>query len=212
LAFLDSDDIWYPDYLEKQTDALNKLPETVGMVCCSIRRRKGESDIIMKSEILDLSYEGLLRCGDGWCTSSFLIRAASFKQIGGFALEYSSFQDFDFLLRMSAEFQIATIADVLLDYCLGHDSISMNMTSKAKGLERIIDVYRSDLLRLGLLGTYLFRTGQYYILSGCLTKGWRCWARALRYNPLRVKTWKHLLMTSAGHGRYRQLLRWNSKR
>jgi hypothetical protein len=82
----------------------------------------------------------------------------------------------------------------------------VNMASKAKGYERIIDTYRRDILRLGLMHRYLFRLGQYHVLSGRLGVGWRCWAQASRYNVLDARIWKHFLLTLGGVGLYKSVL------
>lgn len=198
LAFLDSDDIWYPQYLERQLSLLQESPSDIGMVCCGMLQKGAGSQRIMSSGSRDLTYDENLVFGDGICTSSFLIKKAAFDKIKGFDVEYSSFQDFDFLLRMSAEFRIVANDEVLMEYCLGGDSISLNMHSKAKGYERIVNMYGDDISRLGVMHSYLFRIGQYYVISGCLTTGWRYWLQAIKSKPSKIKVWLHFLLSLGG--------------
>jgi len=212
LAFLDSDDVWYPRLLEQQVAALTDLPLDVGMVCCGLIRKEGDNCKALIPGKRGLSFDENLIFGNGICTSSFLVRKTAFQAVGGFSIEFSSFQDFDFLLRMTAKYQAATLDEVLLEYRLGNDSISLNMDSKAKGFERIIQVYRSDILRLELMSAYMFRLGQYHVLSGRLATGWRYWTRAWRHNPWDAKMGKHFFLTLGGVKLYRYMLLMHQRR
>lgn len=206
LAFLDSDDFWYPEFLERQLSVLGDLPPTVGMTCNGLIRKTDESIRIMKFINRALTFDENLIHGAGICTSSFVVRKSAFQKIGGFDVDFNSFQDFDFLLRMSAQYRIKAIDDVLLEYRPGVDSISRNMAAKAQGFNHIINNYRDDILRLGLVNKYYFKLGQYYILSGGLVSGWKWWMQALRNNPLDTKIWKHFILTLGGLGLYRNIL------
>ncbi len=212
LAFLDSDDLWYPKFLEQQLVALMDLPPTVGMSCCNMMQKMGDSGRVMGPGKRSLTFDENLTHADGICASSFLVRRVAFHEIGGFDVQFSSFQDFDFLLRMAAKYRIQSIDDVLFEYRLGDDSISRNMASKAKGFERIINTYECDILRLGIMNRYLFRLGQYHVLAGNLETGRRCWLQALRYKILDAKIWRHFFLTLGGVELYKRVLRLHNRR
>lgn len=212
LAFLDSDDIWYPEYLERQLGLLAALPPTVGMSCCNMMQKIGDGYRVVGPGMRSLTFDENLIHADGICASSFVTRKEAFRSIGGFDVDFSSFQDFDFLLRMASKYQIAIIDEALFEYRLGNDSISRNMLSKAKGFERIISVYKNDILRLGLMHRYLFRLGQYYVLSDNLNTGRRRWFQALRYKFWDAKIWKHFLLTLGGVELYKRALQLHNRR
>jgi len=207
LAFLDSDDLWYPEFLERQLTALNDFPLDVGMICCSMVRKQGESHSVITPSATYLTFDGnLVQARGGLCSSSFVVRRAAFHTIGGFDVNFSSFQDFDFLLRMSANYRVEASNDILMEYRLGKDSISVNIDKKTKGLERIVNTYKQDILRLGVMHRYLFWLGQHYVLSGNLEMGRRLWVQALRYQVLDAKIWKHFLLTLGGVRLYKRVL------
>ncbi len=212
LAFLDSDDIWYPEYLERQLGMLAALPPTVGMSCCNMMQKIGDGYRVVGPGMRSLTFDENLIHADGICASSFVTRKEAFQSIAGFDVDFSSFQDFDFLLRMASKYQIAAIDEALFEYRLGNDSISRNMLSKAKGFERIISIYKNDILRLGLMHEYLFRLGQYYALSNKLDIGRMCWFQALRHKKWDIKVWKHLLFTLGGVEPYKRALQFHNSR
>ncbi len=212
LAFLDSDDLWYPEFLERQLGLLSALPPTVGMSCCNMTQKIGESYKVVGPGMRSLTFDENLIHADGICASSFVIRKEAFQSIEGFDVQFSSFQDFDFLLRMASKYQIVSIGDALFEYRLGDDSISRNMVSKARGFGRIMSIYKHDILRLGLMHRYLFRLGQYQVLSGKLLGGWQIWAEALQYNAMDTKIWKHFLLTLGGVGLYKRVLQSHNRR
>lgn len=211
-AFLDSDDKWFPDFLERHITTLENLPSNIGMSCCNMLRISGERREIVGPGKRSLSFTENLIHADGLCCSSFVVKKDAFHTINGFDVRLSSFQDFDFLLKISEKFQIKVIEDVLLEYHLNEDSISLNMNSKAKGFETIIDLYREEILRNGIMHRYLFRVGQYYILAGHLAKGWQTWRHALRYNLMDAKIWKHFLISLGGVRLYKRVMSLHNER
>lgn len=213
LAFLDSDDVWYPVFLERQLAVLNGFPPDVGMICCSMIQKQGESRRVVTPSARHLTFDGnLIQARGGLCSSSFVVRRSAFQEIGGFDVNFSSFQDFDFLLRMSASYRVEASDEILMEYRLGKDSISVNMDKRIKGLECIINTYQQDILRLELMHRYLFWLGQHHVLSGNLDVGRQLWAQALRYKVWDAKIWKHFVLTLGGVGLYRSVLLLHNRR
>jgi len=212
LAFLDSDDVWYTELLRNQLNALSGLSPDVGFVYCGMVRKEGENISVMGPGVLGETFDDLLTRANGICTSSLVIRRVAFQAVNGFDVELASFQDFGLLLRLMSKYRNATVDDVLLEYRVGDDSISLDMTAKAEGLRRIIKCYRNDILRLRLMHQYLFRVGQYRVLSGRLRAGWLYWIRALQHKPLYLKPWKHMLVSLGGVGVYTWVLTLHRKR
>jgi glycosyltransferase involved in cell wall biosynthesis len=212
LAFLDSDDLWYQDYLSRQVSTIELSLPDVGMVCCGIKQINQDFYKELKPSIIGFQFSDHLKRASGICTSAFVVRRSAFDEIGGFDNELKSFQDFEFLLRISSKYKVNYIDDILIEYRLQDDSISINMELKAQGLQCIINRYMNDICRLGLTHKYMFKLGQYYVMSGQRMTGFLCWRKALSYKLFYGKIWKHFLISLGGVSFYRQIILLNRKR
>ncbi|QPM67313.1 glycosyltransferase family 2 protein [Atribacter laminatus] len=212
IAFLDSDDLWYQDYLSRQVSTIELSLPDVGMVCCGIKQINQDFYKELKPSIIGFQFSDHLKRASGICTSAFVVRRSAFDEIGGFDNELKSFQDFEFLLRISSKYKVNYIDDILIEYRLQDDSISINMELKAQGLQCIVNRYMNDICRLGLTHKYMFKLGQYYVMSGQRMTGFLCWRKALSYKPFYGKIWKHFLISLGGVSFYRQIILLNRKR
>jgi len=212
LAFLDSDDTWYPELLAQQVVALTHAPPEVGMVCCGMLRISQGLTSEVRPRTLGTQFQDHLVRGAGICTSAFLVRRSAFENVGGFHTALKSFQDFDFLLRMTSRYRLETVNDILLEYRLEEDSISLNMGAKAAGLRCVLERYEDRILEAGVWYMYMFKLGQYSFLSGQRLQGWLCWAKALRSRPWHLQTWKHLGLSLGGVRTYTRFLELHRQR
>lgn len=120
LAFLDADDIWFPEKLEKQIVLFSN--ESVGYVSCGMREFNTEGKTIDH-------HIPLLK---GWTTknmllfdaptaasgSAFIVKKEIFEKVGGFDEnpELHPSEDWDFARRVSEVCSINPTADILVDY------------------------------------------------------------------------------------------------
>ena len=139
IAFLDDDDIWLENKLERQVKQLDKS----GSALCysdmnlEYQGRKKYFKCISSNSLFDK----LLNQGFGICTSAFLITKESLLAINGFDDSLPSMQDYDLLLRLAERFECDYIPEALLTYQLAEDGISCNPTNKANGHRAIISKY-----------------------------------------------------------------------
>jgi glycosyltransferase involved in cell wall biosynthesis len=125
LAFLDSDDLWHPDKLERQIGALLKQPKWVG-VGCDYQIVSGTTGRVSSIERFDwtpariLDWALMEARGPALC-STLLISAKEFSQVGGFNTALRNLEDLDLALRVSARYSIGNVPSVLCDYIVGHN-------------------------------------------------------------------------------------------
>ena len=145
IAFLDDDDVWFPEKLERQ---LATIGEREACLCGA--RGAINGGVIAKATDEDV-LEDDLKIGGWYCgTSGLFVRRSAIEAVP-FDVSLSNGQDWDVYVRLSQRMPLAYISDPLFDFRDGdHDRI----TNKAKhltvaGLEKRTEVTRKHRDWLG---------------------------------------------------------------
>lgn len=135
IAFLDSDDIWLPEKLEKEVAVLKNNPD-MGLVCSNAYIMKSNEDrkneLYLKSkQIKNGKVLAELLKDNFIINSSVLVRRSAIDQADVFSEnpEIRALEDYDLWLRISLETNIYYIPDALLRYRDHGGSIRMQQTS-----------------------------------------------------------------------------------
>jgi glycosyltransferase involved in cell wall biosynthesis len=117
IAFLDDDDEWLPTKLEKQVHLLESLPREYGMVYCWVDfYRNGEVFAKRHPTYRGFIFDKVLddqRIGN---SSTLLVRKEVIEKIGGFDESLPRGNDGDFIRRVSLNYQVEVVEEVLLKY------------------------------------------------------------------------------------------------
>ncbi len=119
IAFLDDDDIWYPEKLQRQINVLEQYPE-IGLVCSN---GNIEKDLYIKRKItnnLDMLPQEIME--DFVVTSSCVIRR-NLLEITGLYNNIPLCEDYDFSIRFAAISQIYYDPTPLFEYTVSENSI-----------------------------------------------------------------------------------------
>lgn len=124
IAFIDSDDIWHEDKLQKQYNVISKYD--VDVVFCKMRQHNINSDStkIIPKEIVE-GMQDKLKYFIGIGTQTLLVKKDVFSSVM-FDPLMPRFQDLDWLVRTHNKYKFYCIDEVLVDYFLSTDSISKN--------------------------------------------------------------------------------------
>ncbi|AKP76102.1 Putative teichuronic acid biosynthesis glycosyltransferase TuaG [Priestia megaterium Q3] len=146
VAFLDDDDEWLPNKLEKQYNLICK--EEAALVYCSHYEinRDGAKKLVKEELAREGNhtdeFERLLLANFVGSTSYPLLRLEAVKSVGGFDLNLKSSQDHDLWLRLAEKYPIVYCNEPLVNYYYSEESISSNIDNKLQGFEYLLDKYK----------------------------------------------------------------------
>jgi len=203
VAFLDSDDRWLPDKIEKQVAVLQS-DARIGGVYCGVRHVEagtGES-----TEPVERSYPsgqllGELLVKDVTAqTSTYVVRKEPFDEVGGFDTELEARQDWDMWIRLAAKYHIGCVPEPLVEY-RHHAGPRTNNdpTKEIRAYGRIMEKY-ADLrraqpwpVRRAATAAYFRRMGRVHFHQGIsTTKAVQYYVRSLMAWPFNFDTWAAL--------------------
>ncbi|MBI4317895.1 MAG: glycosyltransferase [Chloroflexi bacterium] len=127
LAFLDADDIWLPQKLERQIEVFDRAPE-IGLVHSwayfidgsSQRLTFGTRNLAGSPEAGNRAFESLL-FGNFIASPTPVIRAQCVRELGPFDESLVHVEDWDMWLRISARYPIAFVPEPLAGYRILRD-------------------------------------------------------------------------------------------
>ena len=131
IAFLDDDDIWLPEKLEKQIAYFQSLPDKdeIGLVYTGQYMFDGNTVFGGKvHEANGMIYHYLLFGNFIGTCSSIMIPKYVFERVGGFDENLICSQDFDLYLRIAREYEIHSVSEPLIKYRTRPDQISRDPT------------------------------------------------------------------------------------
>lgn len=197
IAFLDSDDYWLPEKLERQMALFGEHPE-YGMVascCASVRldgrfrgkNRPGKSGWILR----DLFNKNFIR------TSSAVIKKVCLEKVGLFDEALSECEEYDLWLRIAAQYPIGFINESLAVYVDNPEGVS---TDSLAGRLLRLQVLEKNYLKKKIPEKMYHRRiadtchyiGRHYLKKGDKPEGRYYLERAQRLAPFYVKNYFYL--------------------
>lgn len=161
IAFIDSDDLWHPEKLEKQIDSLQKYPEAGFSMTGGYNFKKIDEPIdffykqtsgITYGDILVPFFQSQIST-----TTPSLVMRRSCLNVAGLFNESKSFSDIDYILKLASHFKAVILYEPLL-YRRLHNSNDSNQNwikGFNQGIE-LIEAYKNKLPRQVIHGA-LFR-------------------------------------------------------
>lgn len=149
VAYLDDDDEWLPEKIEKQLDIMRKN-NNVALVYCGRYTYWQEQKKLVNQKVCFLRgyvFDELFVKNFIGSTSFPLIRKSVIEKLGGFDVKLPAAQDYEMWLRMAKENEVDYVKEPLVKYYVHPgEQITKNYRAKSIALERIYDL-NSDYLK-----------------------------------------------------------------
>jgi glycosyltransferase involved in cell wall biosynthesis len=140
LAFLDDDDEWLPEKLQRQLETFERADDSVGAVYSArftIDERTGQVTTTRSRQAFRPTD------GNTVTTSSILIKRERLSAVGLFDEHFEAGEDYDMWIRLSERSRFVYIDVPLLKYYVHANSISNNVRKKRQSLERLLRKHAS---------------------------------------------------------------------
>ena len=138
LAFLDSDDVWVPNKLQRQLSQCIGLNADLCFHDLSFTSPNGEniaswnehvhkqrrSQISLKTGIVPDAYQRMMTTGHLFLTTTFLVKRAVFCDAGYFNEGLRTSEDLELYFRIAARYRVAYLSEVLAVYSPGAHRIT----------------------------------------------------------------------------------------
>jgi glycosyltransferase involved in cell wall biosynthesis len=202
VAFLDSDDHWPPDRLERQAVALSAAPADTVLCVCSIH-------FLVPGAVRDISWRdeylgsdaavARIAAGAGYPTSAWMTPRRALTDAGGFDESLPRLQDFELSLRLAAMGGVLLMDDVLVTIELQSDSISASADRHARALDLVLQRHPDVFGRRSGARAYLqFRAGKYLAMEGRYREALGWFGRSIRSRPWGPRGYAGALLVLTG--------------
>jgi glycosyltransferase involved in cell wall biosynthesis len=196
IAFLDSDDSWFPEKLKKVIDSIEIKPET-GLFYSDFKRIDREGRLLKKENCKHIVGKGYPRIlfYNFIGTSTVVVKRECFNKCGLFDEQLFRAQDWDMWIRISREFFIYHIPVVLVEHMWdSKGSISSSKESllaQMKVVERALktDQQLNHKQRRVIKAKSMSSLGLRYLRHGEKNKSQLYFKKSIYLNPFSLKNY-----------------------
>jgi len=209
IAFQDSDNVWFPEKLEKQMDILMSASQDVGMIYTGYKKIcndvfKGyypQKNIKHKSGFLlnELLVENFIGC------QTVVTKKECFNRVGYFDELLPTTEDWELFIRISGQYKILCINQPLVLSYIQSDSISVDLRKMVIAFKLILERHFSEFSKnKRLLAQYYFNNIATILCENNEHGEGRAFmVKAMKLNPYNIKYYLVYVISLLGNNSYR---------
>jgi len=212
VAFLDDDDQWLSEKLEKQIDKIEKSPE-IKIIYCGYRLLNEEGKTIkeIRPVFKEDIYNNLLR-RNFIALPTILVKKEILEKTGLFDEELNFGEDWDIFLRMAKSYKFDFVDQYLVDcFIFGKrlttESLkdpSIRIFSLKKIIKKNIEEYQK---KPEIYSCALRSLGNSYCQGGNMNEGRNYFKKSIKNSPLNIKSYIYLILSLFGINIYQKVFR-----
>jgi glycosyltransferase involved in cell wall biosynthesis len=209
VAFLDDDDEWLPDKLERQVALLDSCARVTGVVYTGfqkIDRSNGRLlSMVTPSKRGHILHE--LRRNCVGTASTVLLRRICFDEVGLFDETIDFGEEYDMWIRVAHSFDFAYIAEPLVRYSVHTTRLSTNSGVMIRGLERQLEKHGPFFASLPReFSRRYIDLGSLYCSSGKMAEARAAFRKAIELAPFRPKPYRYFGLSLFGSRVFRGVM------
>jgi len=203
VAFLDDDDAWKPEKLERQLTVAKA--NDVSLVYCWVRRTgpEGDTRAINKKDAEGKVIQDLLEGNITGTTSTILVDREVAIRVGGFDPEFLRWNDWDFVLRVAQEHKFGVVRDhLVVQYNSERHQLSGDHDKLVISAERLLEKHRDVAEEIDALSNFYawvrWGVGYSAMMNGRYDEARRNLLKAINHNPFQWEFYLYLMVVSGG--------------
>ena len=214
IAWLDDDDEWLSDKLQRQVAILDHSSKEVGGVYTGQVNIDGTTGRVLSTRLASKRgnlFTELLSGGCYIAPSSLMLRTSCIEKVGWFDKSIIFGPDTDMWVRIAKEFQFECIEEPLTKYRIHEKRLSTNFDRLIEGRGKFLEKYDQWYKKHPKsFSKACLETGILHCLNGNPAEGRKALLRAVSLYPWRIKPYLILVLSCLGTNVFRKVTNlWN---
>ncbi|MFH1308706.1 MAG: glycosyltransferase [Patescibacteria group bacterium] len=204
IAFLDSDDEWFPDKLEKQIKLFKQADASCGLVTCNaiIIDKDGNELAKYKTPKYKEPLKELLKLDYIFSNSSIILSRRVINKVGYYDEKLKTREDWEMWIRiLNFGFSFNFTEEFLFKYRVHNKNISKEINFSKKNIEYyeyIFQKYKNLYKRYNICGIILEKLGIRMLLNNNPLRARKYFLKKIKINKLNLGTYLLYFLTFTG--------------